>query len=154
MLKQLEKARLKGKYNESVDDPLVSVVIPTYNYAKYIAAAINSVLKQSYRNIELIVIDDGSTDDTADVIAIYEGKLRYYFQKNQGLSAARNKGIELSNGRYIQFLDSDDILGADSIRSKVQHLNCNQNTAFVCCANQFIFEGKGRLYSIFKNFNF
>lgn len=89
--------------------PKVSVVIPTYNYAQYIKEAIDSVLAQTHKDCKIIVIDDGSTDDTRGVVSQCGPDVKYIYQKNQGLSAARNTGIRNSNGEYIAILDSDDI---------------------------------------------
>ena len=89
--------------------PLVSVIIPTYNRAKYVAEAIDSVLTQDYPQIELIVVDDGSTDETADIVQCYGNRLIYLCQENQGVAAARNSGIAFAHGRFLAFLDSDDI---------------------------------------------
>lgn len=88
---------------------LVSVVIPTYNRADYLREAIESVLAQTFRDFELIVVDDGSTDGTQELAASYNGKLKYLRQQNSGPSAARNNGIKNAAGRYVAFLDSDDI---------------------------------------------
>ena len=86
----------------------VSVVIPCYNYAGYLADTIDSVLNQDYDNIEVIVIDDGSTDETREVALKYGNRIRYIYQDNQGLSATRNNGIKISNKHFIAFLDADD----------------------------------------------
>jgi glycosyltransferase involved in cell wall biosynthesis len=134
--------------------PLVSVVVPTYNYSKYIAQAIESVLAQTYPNIEIVVIDDGSTDDTASIVGKFGNKIHYHFQANQGLSAARNRGIELSSGTYIQFLDSDDKLGAQSIETKVRHLNQNPRVVFACGPNRLFFEGRSQFYNLRQNLLF
>ncbi len=88
--------------------PLVSVIIPNFNYAKYLRQSIESVLNQTYENIELIVVDDGSTDDSVEILRNYSGCLRLIEQKNSGVSVARNTGLEFANGDYICFLDSDD----------------------------------------------
>lgn len=88
--------------------PLVSVVIPVYNGAKYIQIAIDSVLEQTYSNYEIIVVDDGSTDDTRQKLQPYKSKIRYIYQENQGSAAARNVGIDLAKGELIAFLDADD----------------------------------------------
>ncbi len=88
--------------------PLVSVVIPTYNYGRYVGEAVDSALAQTYPSVEVIVIDDGSTDDTRDRLVRYGDRIRYVYQVNAGLSAARNTGIREAMGRYIAFLDSDD----------------------------------------------
>ncbi len=92
-----------------MSDILFSIIIPTYNRANMISVAIESVLAQTYPNWELIVVDDGSIDDTEVVVKQYRDKrIKYYRQENRGRSVARNKGIDLSNGSYICFLDDDD----------------------------------------------
>ena len=89
--------------------PKVSVIIPTYNYGQYIARAIDSVLNQTYQDFELIVVDDGSTDNTEEIIRTKQNdKIRYFYQENKGAPSARNKGIEESKGKYTAFLDADD----------------------------------------------
>ena len=89
--------------------PKVSVIIPTYNRAHYICETIDSILAQTYRDYEIIVVDDGSADNTRKVLQKYDGKVRYFYQKNRGPSAARNFGISQSQGEYIAFLDDDDL---------------------------------------------
>lgn len=89
--------------------PLFSVIIPTYNRARFLGAALESVLAQSYKSYEIIVIDDGSTDDTGELLARYTDRIRILRQDRQGPGAARNAGIEHANGKYITFLDSDDL---------------------------------------------
>ena len=90
--------------------PEVSVIIPTFNYARFLATAMGSVLGQTYRDLELIVVDDGSTDSTRAVVAQFESDLRvrYLYQSNQGDATARIAGLGIANGRYLAFLDSDD----------------------------------------------
>jgi glycosyltransferase involved in cell wall biosynthesis len=88
--------------------PEVSVIIPTYNCARFLKAAVDSVLAQSFRDFEILVVDDGSTDDTEDVMLRYCSPVHYLRQANKGVSAARNNGIAMSQGRYISFLDADD----------------------------------------------
>ncbi len=92
----------------STDQPLVSVIIPNYNYASYVGEAIDSVLAQDYPNVEIIVVDDGSSDDSRAVIECYGDKLRAIFQQNQGVCATRNNGVAVSSGEFIAFLDADD----------------------------------------------
>lgn len=87
---------------------IISAVIPTYNREKYVTNAIDSVLAQTFYNYEIIVIDDGSTDNTRKVLSSYGNKIRYFFQENKGVSAARNLGVEKAKGEWIAFLDSDD----------------------------------------------
>lgn len=88
--------------------PEVSVVIPTYNSARYVIEAVNSVLAQTYQDFEVLVIDDGSTDETEAVMRRYQAPVRYIRQPNGGVAVARNRGITESRGRYVAFLDADD----------------------------------------------
>ena len=90
--------------------PLVSIIIPNYNYGDFIASAIESALNQSYPNVETIVVDDGSSDSSCAVMASYSGRIDAIVKKNGGPSSARNAGIRLSRGELLLFLDSDDIL--------------------------------------------
>src|SRR5688572_11938068 len=90
-------------------NPFFSVILPTYNRAHLISKAIESMLAQSYQSWELIIVDDGSTDNTKEVISGFsDARINYIYQKNSERSAARNNGIAHSRGRYICFLDSDD----------------------------------------------
>ena len=87
----------------------VSVVIPTYNSGQYLPEALESVLAQTVPPLEIIVVDDGSTDDTADRLHPYLNLITYKFQTNSGVSAARNAGLQLAKGDYVAFLDADDV---------------------------------------------
>jgi len=90
---------------------LISVVVPVYNTCNYLEKCIVSLINQTYKNIEIIIIDDGSTDDSRKVIEKYidiDSRISYYYQENSGPGIARNHGIDKSNGRYITFVDSDD----------------------------------------------
>jgi glycosyltransferase involved in cell wall biosynthesis len=90
--------------------PRVSVILPTYNYGRFVGEAIQSVLGQTFQDFELIVVDDGSTDNTRDVVGSFtDPRLRYIYKENGGESSAYNVGIHASSGEYIAFLDSDDI---------------------------------------------
>ena len=89
--------------------PTVSVIIPTYNSARYVTAAVESVLAQTYKDFEILVIDDGSTDETELVMDKYQAPVRYLRQTNGGVSVARNHGIAESRGHYVAFLDADDV---------------------------------------------
>jgi glycosyltransferase involved in cell wall biosynthesis len=90
--------------------PLISIVIPNYNYAAYLKEAIDSALQQTYTQVEVIVVNDGSTDHSRDVIHLYGSQIKSAFQPNQGPSAARNSGITMATGDYLVFLDADDRL--------------------------------------------
>lgn len=92
------------------NQPLVSVIIATYNRANCIRKAIKSILAQTYRNIELVIIDDGSTDKTKEIVQLFlfDKRVHYFRQENKGVSMARNNGIRISKGKYIAILDSDD----------------------------------------------
>src|SRR5690606_32958391 len=103
--------------------PAVSVVIPCYNHRDTVAAAVESALAQTFADREIIVINDGSPDDTADVLAPYRDRIRYIEQVNAGQAAARNRGIELARGRYIALLDDDDIWPADKLEWQVAALD-------------------------------
>jgi len=95
---------------------LVSVVIPSYNYGHFIADAVEGALAQDYAPVEVIVIDDGSTDGTHERLAPFAGRIRYVYQRNRGLSAARNTGVRLANGEWIALLDADDVWHRDKLR--------------------------------------
>ena len=110
--------------------PLVSVVIPCYNQAYFLGQAIESVLGQSYHPIEIIVVNDGSIDNTREIAARYPN-VRYAEQRNQGLSAARNTGIRESAGSYVVFLDADDRLLPNGIKTGIECFNNHPESAFV-----------------------
>ena len=91
------------------EKPLVSVIVPVYNYARYLAEAVESVLNQTYQSLEVIVIDDGSTDQSGAVAKSFAGRgVRYCQQVHAGIGPARNKGVELARGDFLAFLDADD----------------------------------------------
>lgn len=100
---------------------LVSIVIPCYNAGKYVAEAIQSALDQSYSNCEVIVIDDGSSDDSLEAIKRFGDRIRWSSEPNRGGCAARNAGIKIARGEWLQFLDADDILTKDSVAEKMAH---------------------------------
>ncbi len=104
-----------------VEGFLVSVIIPTYNYAHFISEALESVRAQTYRNLEIIVVDDGSTDETRQVVARFP-EARYLHQNNQGIAAARNTGMRASRGDYLVFLDADDRLLPSALEAGVNSL--------------------------------
>lgn len=102
-----------------VRSPLATIVIVNYNYERYVGTAISSALEQSYEPLEVIVVDDGSTDGSRQVISSYDGRIRTIFQKNAGQGAAYNAGWREARGEFVLFLDSDDVLAKDSIAKVV-----------------------------------
>ena len=104
-------------------EPLVSVIIPTYNSSQYIKEAIDSVLAQTYKNFEIIVIDDGSTDNTKEVLAPYLSVIKYIYKNNGGPASARNRGIKEANGEFVAFLDADDVWKPDRLARGVDILD-------------------------------
>ncbi len=111
--------------------PKVSVIIPAYNSAKYLPDAIASVLDQTYTDYEIIVVNDGSTDNTRKVVEPYLDRIRYFEQENQGVSATRNRGIYLARGELIAFLDADDIFLPDKLEQQVRIFNANPDIGIV-----------------------
>lgn len=106
-------------------EPLISVIIPCYNQGNYLAEAIESVLAQTYSNWEAIIVDDGSTDHSAEVAKEYvqkDARVHYIYQSNAGPSAARNNGVKASSGQYIQFLDGDNKLSEQYLNLAVRYL--------------------------------
>lgn len=110
---------------------LISVIIPTYNCDRYIVEAIDSVLSQENCDVEVIVIDDGSTDDTGKVLEPYGDRIRYVLQKNQGVAAARNHGIAQAKGNYVAFLDADDYFLPGKLSSQAKILDTKPHIGIV-----------------------
>jgi glycosyltransferase involved in cell wall biosynthesis len=113
--------------------PRVSVVIPTYNSAAMVKEAIDSVLAQTYSDFEVVVMDDGSTDDTESVVRQFGDRVRYFKQENQGVSAARNAGIKRSRGDYLAFLDSDDLWLTEKLAEQIPLLERDPKLGLVYC---------------------
>jgi glycosyltransferase involved in cell wall biosynthesis len=116
---------------------LVSVVIPTYNYARFLGDAIRSVLDQTYPSVEIIVVDDGSTDDPAAIVAKFEA-VEFIAQQNQGLSAARNAGLRACRGELVVFLDADDRLLPDALATGARLLADNPSLGFAAGYSRLI----------------
>ncbi|MBL7194989.1 MAG: glycosyltransferase [Desulfobacterales bacterium] len=117
--------------NKKRENPLVSVIIPTFNRGWILKEAIDSVIAQNFEDFELIVIDDGSSDNTPDILNLYKNDIIAFTQNNKGVSAARNKGIALSSGRFIAFLDSDDLWMQNKLSTQVDFFNENHD-ALIC----------------------
>jgi glycosyltransferase involved in cell wall biosynthesis len=136
-----------------MSDPLISVVIPTYNRARPVVSAINSVLNQTYRNVEVLVVDDGSTDATAEAVQSLVGPIhqnssatplvRYIYQDNKGQSTARNVGIVQASGSWIAFLDSDDIWLPDKLECQMRTIARFGNSCGACFTDARLTDSKG-----------
>ncbi|MDJ0576032.1 MAG: glycosyltransferase [Xenococcaceae cyanobacterium MO_234.B1] len=109
----------------------VSVIIPAYNGALYIGEAIESVLAQDYDDYEIIVVDDGSRDNTKEVVTRYGGRVNYIYQENQGVAQARNRGLECAKGKYIAFLDQDDFFLPNKLSEQVAILEQDSSIGLV-----------------------
>jgi len=121
--------------------PIVSVVIPMFNVDKYIAKSINSVLNQSYHHFELILVDDGCSDKTLDVVKQFnDSRIRLISQRNRGLSGARNTGIDAARGIYVALLDADDYWAAEKLARHVKHLNMRPKVGVSYCPSLFVDE--------------
>ena len=110
-------------------EPLVSIVIPVYNVGAYLSECLESLMNQTYRNIEMVVIDDGSTDDSSvicDQYAEKDSRIRVFHQNNHGMSHARNRGITLARGDYLRFIDSDDWMEINAIETLVHTMQQSQ----------------------------
>ncbi len=120
---------------------LVSIIIPCYNAAPWIGEAIESCLKQTYQPIEIIVIDDGSTDESLSVIRSFGEQITYETEPNRGGSHARNRGFALSRGEYVLFLDADDLIAPDTIKALVTAIKDETNVIAVCDMRRLVKQG-------------
>jgi glycosyltransferase involved in cell wall biosynthesis len=113
----------------------VSVIIPTYNYGNFLVDCVNSGFRQSEKHIEIIIVDDGSTDNTSDVVKSFTSRVTYVLQENKGPSAARNTGLKYASGDFVQFLVSDDLLGIDAVAAKANFLRQNPSVSVAVSPN-------------------
>jgi len=125
------KMVVKKPGRSRMNSPLVSVIIPAYNSADYIEEALESVFKQTFQDFEILVIDDGSTDDTGAILEKYKDRIEYCFQENGGPASARNQGIRMARGEYIAFLDADDIWLATKLEKQIALFRQRQNLGMV-----------------------
>lgn len=128
--------------------PRVSVIIPTHNRHKLLQDAVESALAQTYPNLEIIVVDDGSTDNTAEIVAQYGGKVTYIKQANQDVAAARNTGIRAASGEYLTFLDDDDLIMPTKIARQVQVLFSRSEVGLVHCRFYYANEKGEPVYQV------
>lgn len=119
--------------------PLVSVIVPTYNRSRIIGETIEDLFRQTYRKIEVIVVDDGSTDDTQATLRTYGDRIRWVTQANAGPAAARNRGIAMARGEIVAFQDSDDVWHPTKIERQVSLLD-RAGKAVVCCVCNSVVE--------------
>lgn len=115
---------------------LVSVIVPLYNAEKYIEETMESILNQTYKNIEIVIVDDGSKDQSSSIVKNlkkkYPEQIKYILQENQGVSVARNTGIENASGEYISFLDSDDLWHPTKIEKQITSMQKSNMNACYC----------------------
>jgi glycosyltransferase involved in cell wall biosynthesis len=122
-----------------MEQPLVTVVIPAHNAERFVAEAIESVLAQTYAPVETIVVDDGSTDRTAEIAARYDD-VRLLHQKNRGAPAARNAGVAISSGELLTFHDADDAMLPNRLETQVEHLLSNPGVGCVLASQELVME--------------
>lgn len=120
--------------------PLVSVIIPTYNHARFVVQAVQSVLAQTYPHVEIIVVDDGSTDETTQVLEPLAGRIRVATQTNAGVAAARNHGFALAQGQYLTFLDADDLFLPQKLARDVALLEADPAVGVAYCSWFYVAE--------------
>lgn len=134
-------------------EPLISVIVPVYNVAPYLEIALDSIRYQSYQNLEIILINDGSTDDSSSICKKYlnqDLRFKYIYQENAGLSAARNTGIAAASGEYITFVDSDDWLDTSAI--EILYRNLKKYDADIAAGNYNMYNDSKQEFS-FKVFD-
>ena len=121
---------------------LVSIIIPCYNASSYIKETINSVLTQTFQNFEILLINDGSTDNSSSIIkTIKDDRIHLVEQENQGVSFSRNKGIAMAKGEFVVFLDADDLLHPSFLEKRIFTLS--KSAAIACASNVVLVDGKG-----------
>ena len=137
-----------GKKENMIMDDLISVIVPVYNVEKYIRKCIDSILSNTYKNLEIIIVDDGSVDSSSIICDEYKKKderIVVIHKENGGLSDARNKGIEISNGKYLMFIDSDDYISIDMIETLYKRLISDNTDMSIC--DYVTIDEKGEMYN-------
>lgn len=131
---------------------LVSIVVPVYNVESYIDKCLDSIINQTYKNIEIIVINDGSTDRSGDICEKWEktGYITYISKKNEGLGATRNLGIKIAKGEYLLFVDSDDWLTSDSVEKMVKHIDKDALTDVIAFSQYYEFDDQIKSLKIIR----
>ena len=119
-------------------NPLITVIVPVCNVAKYLRRCLDSVISQTYQNLEIICVDDGSTDHSSEICeqyALKDERVKVFHQENQGVSAARNKGLDMVAGEYITFVDSDDYIQSDMLERLYSELSKSEASYVICGYN-------------------
>lgn len=137
-----------------VSAPTVSVIIPAFNASAFVHRAINSVLLQTYHPVDIIVVDDGSTDDTIEILLPYENLVRIYRQENKGPAAARNLALRNAYGRYIMFLDADDSILPEKLSRQVAILESIPHIGWTYCDIEYVNQSGEHLYLASKRFSY
>ena len=132
--------------------PLVSIIVPSYNAGRFVRRAVESALTQTHRGVEVIVVDDGSTDDTTEVLASFGNRIRWVSQANRGPAAARNTGLTLATGEYVMFLDADDWILPDKLRRQLDCLAGASSAGWVYCDILYLDEDGRHLYRASERF--
>lgn len=131
-------------------NPLISVIIPCYNSEEWIIDSLQSIYNQTYKNFEVIIVDDGSDDNTQQVVEQFDASIIYKYQENKGPAAARNLGGKLANGEYIAFLDSDDLWEENKLQKQISYINANKEVDLILTNVTVVDEDKKYL---FKHYN-
>ena len=119
-----------------MNSPLVSIIVPVYNTEKFVDKCLNSISNQIYKNLEIIIVNDGSTDNSFSICEKHkniDSRIKILNQKNQGLSAARNAALKIASGEFISFIDSDDFIEPDFISTNLNTIIKNNSSLSICC---------------------
>lgn len=135
-----------------MSNPLVSIIIPVYNGSNYLAESIESALGQTYKNIEVIVVNDGSNDDTEKIALSYGDKIRYFYKKNGGVSSALNYGIKQMSGELFSWLSHDDLYYSNKVKEQVQTIIDMKNDKSIIMSTSELIDEKGNLISFHKKY--
>ena len=135
--KFVDRIQIRGPLPFRETPPLISIIIPAYQHAKEISLCLESIFLQTYHQYEIIVVNDGSTDNTLDVLKQYSQRITVITQNNRGGNAARNRGFEISKGEYVLFCDADVIMRKDFLERSIEALQRHPQASYVYCANRF-----------------
>lgn len=131
-----------------IHSPKVSVIITCFNQGKYLVESIGSVINQSYSDWECIIVNDGSTDNSEEIASNFASKdprINYFYQKNQGVAFARNFGLSIAQGSFIQFLDADDLINKDKLSYQIEQLKLQQEIDIIFGSSRYFFDGNSEV---------